>query len=106
MKKYIVTAMTFASIACHASTVMGYASCLQWTKETKAAIGIKHDLHELWLLGYLSGANARAPVDFLVGNKSAALLSWVDNYCAANPLDDAPTAAEQLIKTLQARKPN
>ena len=103
-KKIAIAALALSSLTSQAATVLGSVSCVDWNHEKHELVKVKHELHAMWLMGYLSGANLRAPVDFLAGNEARALIIWVDNYCAANPLDNAYAGAEQLIKTLIARK--
>ena len=104
MKKILAVAIALLSIGAQAATVMGSTNCVQWTKESKSVVKLEHELHVMWLLGYVSSANVHSQTDFLAGNQSQALVMWVNNYCASNPLDDASTAAENLIKALVSRR--
>ena len=106
MKKITIALIACTAVTCHANAVIGLITCPEWTKEARAVLKEKHELHTAWLFGVLSAENRHATTDFLVGNQPSAMVKWVDNYCAANPLDNSGIAADNLIKTLQARKPN
>jgi hypothetical protein len=58
-----------------------------------------------WIEGYLTAYNEYnwPSGDLTRGTDSDGLTVWVDNYCAANPLDDLAKAARALTKELRSR---
>jgi hypothetical protein len=64
-------------------------------------------IEEAWILGYLSSFNNFSPnqySDVTKGIDNAGLLSWIDSYCQAHPLDPLFHAVNQLIGELGARR--
>ena len=58
-----------------------------------------------WVLAFLSGyASARQSPDVAGDVTTAAVAGWLDNYCAANPLDGIPVAATTLRNELLQRR--
>ena len=56
-----------------------------------------------WVLGFVSGVNtmtANLKLDFLKGRDAEVLVTWIDDYCAAHPLDNLAGASIQLLTTL------
>lgn len=56
-----------------------------------------------WVLGYLTSVNANllsVNRDVTAGASSETLFSWIDNYCAAHPLDSLARAASALLDSL------
>jgi hypothetical protein len=55
---------------------------------------------EDWIAGYLSAFNSLTDdpdtPDFLKSEDWDGLIAWMDNYCAAHPLDKLETAARAL----------
>jgi hypothetical protein len=89
-------------------TVVGHGnnSCGKWT-QAKASGGASRIYYEVWLGGFLSGINTagqRVHGNVTDGTDFDGLTAWVDNYCAANPLETVFTAAENLVATLLKRK--
>jgi hypothetical protein len=60
---------------------------------------------ESWVLGLVSGRNAYGPGngDLAPGVNAEGLIGWVDQYCAANPLDSVTAAGFKLVKELERR---
>jgi hypothetical protein len=57
----------------------------------------------MWVLGLVSGMNwHRSPVKS-DGPDAKALLAWIDQYCAAHPLDLVVTAADKLSDEVDSR---
>ena len=55
--------------------------------------------HSAWLMGYLTGYNARTSDTYdIMGNKDLqSLLLWLENYCKQHPLDSFAVAVNFLI---------
>jgi len=78
----------------------GVSSCGGWNNARKSG-----DYYQQgsWVLGFVSSygyyeGKTLKEVD------SQALVSWMDNYCQANPLDSISDGAKQLIEALIIRK--
>jgi hypothetical protein len=56
-----------------------------------------------WLLGFVSGYNSYRPGED-VSSDAHGLAGWVDNYCAAHPLDLIVKAAGRLIDELRRQR--
>ena len=87
----------------------GLSSCGAWTQARKMH-NIDQFPMEHWVAGYLSEANFVGPdleapdiPDLLKGEDWAGLADWIDNYCAAHPLDKLYTAANALVVELGRR---
>jgi hypothetical protein len=88
----------------HGATIMGrgLTSCGAWTEEhqrdTETSV-----LQEDWAVGFLSGLvvaennNSLATIDY------SAVVAWITNYCAQNPLDPIAIAVHALFLELAAR---
>ena len=56
-----------------------------------------------WVLGYVTSVNANVLTgtgDVSRGDSPDALFAWIDNYCAAHPLDSVARAAGALLDSL------
>lgn len=56
-----------------------------------------------WVLGYVTSVNANVLTgtgDVSRGDRPEALFTWIDNYCAAHPLDSLARAAGALLDSL------
>lgn len=56
-----------------------------------------------WVLGYITSVNANfltSSQDVTAGARPDALFSWIDDYCAAHPLDSLARAASALLDSL------
>jgi hypothetical protein len=101
----------------------GYRSCGTWTKaqehrqvgaEGAMSLGpndIALAMQISWVLGYLSAFNVYVQrdkesenADIATGVDFSGLYVWIDNYCAAHPLDTILTATDALITELSKRK--
>ena len=59
-----------------------------------------------WVLGYVTSVNANVLTvnqDVAGGSSSDALFSWIDDYCAAHPLDSLARAAGSLVDSLRTK---
>lgn len=81
----------------------GYDSCGDWTSHRKNR---DNQILEGWVLGYVTAANVYGDNDGLLGTGSGStgMLAWVDQYCAANPLDTVLTASAKLVIELKRRR--
>lgn len=87
--------------------VMTYAwqhSCADWTKERSNEYSFQGDTG--YILGLVTGYNVYGPGDgnLASGPISSGMIGWVDQYCAANPLDTIYTAGFKLVVELKRRK--
>lgn len=83
---------------------MGDATCGGW----RAAPADFNQLQKAallnWVLGFLSARAEPGVKDVLADVQVSSIAAWIDNYCAANPLDYLVTAAFELEKALIARR--
>jgi hypothetical protein len=81
------------------------ASCGAWNLEhskPNKSESLAFD-QENALVAYLSGLNEYSKKDFLDNADNAAILSWIDNYCKANPLHKIYDAGWALKNELLKR---
>ena len=80
----------------------GGNSCGKWTKKRKD--NTWHSSGQ-WILGFVTAYNYYTPgvSDVAKNADNQGLAAWVDNYCAANPLNDIADASISLIRFLKAR---
>ncbi|SOZ37014.1 hypothetical protein [Cupriavidus neocaledonicus] len=110
MKKTIgCSALVFAMLTTtgHAEnvSVLGAVDCGMWVKTRGDSLS--GSLHQAWLFGFLSGANAAIGSSYgdpLHGISSDQAVVWVDNYCRNNPLSKLADAGSTLYRELVARK--
>jgi hypothetical protein len=59
-----------------------------------------------WVIGYISAFNVyRSPTGNLTaGTDTNGIYAWIDNYCAARPLDTIVKATDALIDELSQRQ--
>ncbi|MCK1600823.1 hypothetical protein IVB02_05155 [Bradyrhizobium sp. 166] len=83
----------------------GLVSCGEWQKFKTTNDRASLFQIQAWVDGFLSGQNLFAEgSDFLVSKpNSTALYAWIDNYCAANPLDTIAKATVSLRGELETR---
>lgn len=81
----------------------GVRSCGAWTTDR---VQNRAALREAWLIGFVSGHNAYATTSRNVGETTddAAMFSWIDNHCRANPLDTLEEAAIAMVAAITARR--
>lgn len=81
----------------------GLQSCGRWTDERRQG-GLVDEVYQGWVYGFVTGAGdmfaALSPPLTLRTTDSAAIRAWVDNYCAAHPLDSIAKASEALVLEL------
>jgi hypothetical protein len=80
----------------------GSRPCGSWLQVRSQALPDSAILQS-WVLGYVTSVNANLlSVNRDVTGDAApdALFSWVDNYCAAHPLDSLARAASAMIDSL------
>jgi hypothetical protein len=83
----------------------GGRPCGSWLQVRSQALPDSAVLQS-WLLGYVTSVNANVLTvgqDVTKGDSPDALLTWVDNYCAAHPLDSVARAAGSLVESLRAK---
>lgn len=78
-------------------------SCGAWTSARANPSNMVSAQYEMWVLGLISGMNLKGPSIQTMGPDSQALLVWIDQYCAAHPLDNLVTGAIQLHAELEHR---
>jgi hypothetical protein len=88
-------------------TARGARACSAWNDnrvEERAGFPFKAEVHQTWLVGYLSGLAAGAGVDFLAGSGNEALFLRVDEYCRANPTAHLGLAGTAIARDLMQEK--
>src|SRR5262245_32593363 len=77
----------------------GSDTCRQWTQAIKEP-SARYQYRQ-WLFGFISGYNWRDTSKQVVPPDSTAPISWVDEFCKANP--DAPIyiAAARLVRQME-----
>ena len=84
----------------------GLTSCGEWID--KRQHGPSRVIPEAaWVLGFLTAASqynvTGSSKNIAHGLTGGGVDHWVDNYCAAHPLDDIDTAAVALVQELSRR---
>jgi len=85
----------------------GSRPCGSWLQVRSQALPDSTVLQS-WVLGYITSINAnvlKISQDVASGASSDALFSWIDNYCAAHPLDSLARAASSLVDSLRSKHP-
>jgi hypothetical protein len=101
----IVIAALLAAVQAPPRDVVGNgnASCGEWTAAQQEN-GWSRSVYDAWVGGFISGLNLVNPKGNLTtGMDFKGLQGWMDNYCAANPLDPISTAAVRLSVELRKR---
>jgi hypothetical protein len=80
-----------------AITTMGDRTCGQWVAQRKDGAV------QSWLAGYLSGLAVAFNNDALAEPDGESIFLWMDNYCAAHPLDRVATGGRVLFDELSQR---
>jgi hypothetical protein len=98
----------------------GKESCGAWTKAqahrpqvgadglTRVTFADIDSLHQTsWVQGFLTAFNYYTSETGSVekGTDPNGIFAWIDNYCAAHPLDTIATAATALVTELSAHEP-
>jgi hypothetical protein len=84
----------------------GTISCGEWSKYRASKDGPNSFQVQAWVDGFLSGWNVGSDTDrdFLINqHNQVALYAWIDNYCAAHPLDSVVQASFHLRRELLKR---
>jgi hypothetical protein len=84
---------------------VGSRPCGSWLQVRSQALPDSAVLQS-WVLGYISSVNANfltSSPDVTSGASPDALFSWIDNYCAAHPLDTLARAANALLDSFLAK---
>lgn len=71
----------------------GGMACSKYTQST----GADKDAFRYWGQGYISGINSMKNFDITRGKDPAAVLTWIDQYCQANPTSSYNGAVDSLI---------
>jgi hypothetical protein len=77
----------------------GSRPCGSWLQLRSQALP-ESAILQSWVLGYVTSVNANllsVNQDVTAGATPDALFSWIDNYCAAHPLDSLARAASALL---------
>jgi hypothetical protein len=77
----------------------GSRPCGSWLQLRSQALPDSAILQS-WVLGYVTSVNANllsVNQDVTAGAAPDELFSWIDNYCAAHPLDSLARAASALL---------
>jgi hypothetical protein len=79
-----------------ANTIIGIGadSCGTWTADRNNRNQVITDTQ--WVLGYVAGMGFLSGKDLLSGLDYGAVVSWVNNYCEAHPLEQVADAAIAL----------
>ena len=83
----------------------GSRPCGSWLQVRTQALPDSAVLQS-WVLGYVTSVNANflnASPDVTQGANPDVLFSWIDNYCAAHPLDSLARAASALLDSFLAK---
>jgi hypothetical protein len=80
----------------------GSRPCGSWLRLRSDALPDSAVLQS-WVLGYVTSVNANllsVDQDVTRGSSPEALFTWIDNYCAAHPLDTLARAASAMLDSL------
>ncbi len=92
----LVSCMMVSSPAL-AITTIGDRTCGQWVAQRKDGAV------QNWLAGYLTGLAVAFNNDALAEPDGESIFLWMDNYCAAHPLDRVATGGRALFDELIRR---
>jgi hypothetical protein len=81
---------------------MGEMSCGAWPKAAKFDDPEKASVLN-WVLGFMSRASGDRGLDLMANVDVPSISAWMDNYCAAHPLDTKITGSYVLERELVAR---
>lgn len=86
----------------------GLETCRIWTQGRTQA-DVAQGARQAWVLGFVTAANAYtqnhgdSDGNLSKGTDTEGLYAWIDNYCAAHPLNRLSTASTALMNDLLAR---
>lgn len=83
---------------------MGVLSCGEWLATKGDYKSRERSMPLNWALGAVSGISMATKQDLLADVDQASVAAWLDQYCAANPLDGLPDAVRALVNELSARR--
>jgi hypothetical protein len=95
---------TPAHAASNQYVILGAGSrpCGSWLQLRSQALP-ESAILQSWVLGYVTSVNANllsVNQDVTAGATPDALFSWIDNYCAAHPLDSVARGAGAMLDSL------
>lgn len=87
---------------------LGTQSCGNWTSYRRAG-GYTDLAPQAWIQGYISALNFSVSLrgegpDIMQGTDAEGIFAWVDNYCAAHPLNSISQAALDLATDLRSKQ--
>jgi hypothetical protein len=77
---------------------VGERSCRVWVAERSDWPNFV--LNVSWVEGFVSGVGSTG-VKMNRSDANPHMVAWIDQYCAAHPLDDLATASAALVQTLK-----
>ena len=82
----------------------GTQSCGTWTADKQKA-GYEQIVDISWVEGYMSAMDRTNPAINVASHHTDAngMAAWVDNYCAAHPIEQISAAAEAFAAELLSR---
>ena len=83
----------------------GNRPCGSWLK-LRSQASPDSEVLQSWVLGYLTSVNANlltTSEDVTTGSSAETAYAWIDNYCAAHPLDSLARATGALLDSLLAK---
>jgi hypothetical protein len=94
------TAMSDAAALPEITTVgAGGDTCRQWTEAIKEP-SARYQYRQ-WVFGFISGYNWRDPSKQISPPDTTAVVSWVDNFCQANPEVPIYAAAAHMGRKME-----
>jgi hypothetical protein len=103
----VLSSQAFAASQTNQYVIFGAGSrpCGSWLQLRSQALPDSAVLQS-WVLGYVTSVNANllsVNQDVTGGAVPDALFSWIDNYCAAHPLDSLARAAGAMLDSYLAK---
>ena len=97
----IAALIALSPITSHASTLygLGAKTCGTWLEKRRTN---DHFDMAQWMLGYISAADYYGPD--LKENEGQSFISYMDNYCQQNPLDQFSVGVDRLIDALRKKR--
>lgn len=87
-------------------TTRGARSCAAWAEnrlDEREGHPLKAQVHQTWLVGFLSGMAASSGVDFMARTRNEPLFLMVDRYCGENPGANLAQAGTVIAQELMAQ---
>ena len=102
----LLCCVVVASVQSADYRVLGYGtlSCGRWVTDRKAN-GWPATVELAWVEGFITAADHVTPKinQATRATDVAGIATWIDNYCATNPLNSISRASEALASTLASR---